>query len=144
MFDKRNLFLLLLLFLGVGLCVMAQAEANPLAYRSLGQSSKNGLAGEKQNFLVKVVLMPLSFYAEILSSVDGDRCPSQPNCSLYARQAVEHHGAVLGLWMTVDRLIHERTEIRRAARMDRMVHSKDGSLRVLDTLEENDFWLRDQ
>lgn len=143
LFYKRIFFLLLWFSLEGSFCAMAQATENPLAYRPLAKSIEEGLVGEHQNFLVKAILLPLSFYAEILSRVDGDRCPSQPSCSLYARQAIDRHGAVLGFWMTVDRLIHERTEIVRGARQGRVVRLKDGRARVLDTLEANDFWLHD-
>ena len=142
-FDKRKIFLQFVFSLSLCFFSVAQAAENPLAYRPLPTPKKETLAGEGQNVLVKVVLLPLSFYAKILSSVDGDRCPSYPNCSLYARQALTRHGAILGLWMTVDRLIHERTELIRGGQEGRLLRFKDGRVRVFDSLESNDFWLHD-
>ena len=138
--DGVMFFLCLLLF---GFCVYPTAHAaaeNPLAYRPVESPPVARLVGGKQNILVKGVLLPLSFYAKILSRVDGDRCPSYPTCSLYARQAVDRHGALVGLWMTVDRLIHERTDIARSGPEGRVVRFKDGRVRLLDALDGNDFW----
>ena len=45
-----------------------------------------------------------SFYDEYISPIDGDRCPMQPSCSHYGRQAIETYGFVIGLLMTFDRL----------------------------------------
>ena len=125
-------------------CTLAHAQENPLFYRPVNQETASSVQQADQNILVQMVQLPLSFYAKVLSRLDGDRCPSSPNCALYARQAMDRHGAVWGLWMTVDRLIHERTEIVRGAQQGRVVRVQDGSKRVLDTLEANDFWLRDE
>ena len=116
----------------------AEAAENPLAYRSPEPPVLE--TSGRPNALARLLLLPVSFYSRILSRLDGDRCPSYPSCSLYARKAVRRYGPALGLWMTVDRLIHERTTIRRG----RLVRLKDGALRVADPLEENVFWLRDR
>ncbi len=114
------------------------AGENPLAHEPPPEE-RGPVAGDESVWrgLGGLLLKPLSFYSNILSRIDGDRCPSTPNCSLYAHRAVAGHGPLLGLWMTVDRLIHERTEIRRG----RPVRGADGVLRVADPLAENDFWL---
>jgi hypothetical protein len=77
----------------------------------------------------------LRIFQVYISPVDGDRCPSYPTCSQYAREAVRKHGAMIGLMMTCDRLIHETDEIRRAPLI--RVH---GSYRYYDPVENNDFW----
>ena len=77
----------------------------------------------------------LRFFQVYISPVDGDRCPSYPTCSQYAREAVRKHGAMIGLVMTFDRLIHETDEVRRAPLI--RVH---GSYRYYDPVENNDFW----
>ena len=127
-----------MLFLSNYLATSVHAIENPLAYRPLPIAIKQPVIDKDQNFLVKGVMWPLSFYATVLSRVDGDRCPSCPNCSLYSQQAFRRHGAVLGLWMTVDRLIHERTDIIQAQK----ARFSDGRLCVLDPLDGNDRWLR--
>jgi hypothetical protein len=52
----------------------------------------------------------LEFYRLAISPVDGDRCDMAPTCSLYARQAFQDHGGVLGFLLTADRLLHEADE----------------------------------
>jgi len=77
----------------------------------------------------------LRFFQEYISPVDGDRCPSYPTCSQYAQEAVRKHGALIGLVMTFDRLIHESDETRRAP----LIRAGD-SYRYYDPVENNDFW----
>jgi putative component of membrane protein insertase Oxa1/YidC/SpoIIIJ protein YidD len=75
------------------------------------------------------------FFQTYISPVDGDRCPSYPTCSQYAREAVRKHGVLVGLVMTFDRLIHESDEIRVAP----LVRVGE-SYRHYDPVENNDFW----
>jgi putative component of membrane protein insertase Oxa1/YidC/SpoIIIJ protein YidD len=75
------------------------------------------------------------FFQTYLSPVDGDRCPSYPTCSQYGREAIRKHGALLGLVLTFDRLIHESDEIRSAP----LVRVGE-SYRYYDPVENNDFW----
>lgn len=109
-------------------------EENPLAYTPL-PTAQTAPAPEP-DLLSRILLFPVTVYANTFSQVDGDRCPSHPSCSGYARAALARHGAVPGIWLTVDRLIHERTEID----SPRRVRLPDGSERVDDTLDSNDFW----
>lgn len=75
------------------------------------------------------------FFSQYISPVDGDRCAMYPTCSAYSRQAVARHGFLIGLVMTVDRLIHENNEIDTA-----QVIEIGGSYRYHDPVENNDFW----
>lgn len=75
------------------------------------------------------------FFSQYISPVDGDRCAMYPTCSAYSRQAVARHGFLIGLVMTVDRLIHENNEIDTAR-----VIEIGGSYRYHDPVENNDFW----
>lgn len=75
------------------------------------------------------------FYQKYISPVDGERCPSYPTCSQYGLEAVRKHGALLGLVMTFDRLIHESDEVRSAP----LIRVGD-SVRCYDPVENNDFW----
>lgn len=43
------------------------------------------------------------YQVAIRPALSGD-CPFHPSCSNYAREALERHGAVVGLWMAADRL----------------------------------------
>jgi hypothetical protein len=75
------------------------------------------------------------FFQGYISPVDGDRCPCYPTCSQYGLEAVRKHGAVIGLVMTFDRLMHESDEIRQAPMV-----KVYGSYRYFDPVENNDFW----
>jgi len=77
----------------------------------------------------------IRFFQIYISPVDGDRCPSYPTCSQYAVEAIRKHGAVAGLVMTFDRLIHESDEVHRAPQI--RVYD---SYRYYDPVENNDFW----
>ncbi|MBF0270981.1 MAG: membrane protein insertion efficiency factor YidD [Magnetococcales bacterium] len=114
----------------------ADEAVNPLAYRP-ATPQQHPPESDATNALTPWLLFPLSLYSHTISRVDGDRCPSHPNCSHYARQALQRHGPLTGLWLTIDRLIHERSEIELAPQ----VRAEDGSTRLLDPLEANDFWL---
>ncbi len=70
-----------------------------------------------------------------ISAVDGQRCPSDPTCSSYSAQAFRKHGFFIGWLMTVDRLIHEADEGRRSP-----VVKRNGEFKILDPVENNDFW----
>ncbi len=77
----------------------------------------------------------IRFFQIYISPVDGDRCPSYPTCSQYAVEAIRKHGAVAGLVMTFDRLIHESDEVHRVPQI--RVYD---SYRYYDPVENNDFW----
>jgi len=76
------------------------------------------------------------FFSEFISPVDGPRCVMYPTCASYSLNALEKHGFFWGTLLTIDRLIHEGDEIRKAPSVkigDRM--------RYWDPVENNDFWL---
>lgn len=76
------------------------------------------------------------FFQRYISVVDSPRCPMYPTCSAYAIQALDKHGAILGSFITVDRLLHESTK-------SEQTHPLTGyeRLRFYDPLSANDFWL---
>lgn len=76
-----------------------------------------------------------SVYRDHISRVDSDRCPSIPSCSSYSVRCFEKHGFFIGWVMTVDRLIHEADE----GSVSPVVYH-GGELKVLDPVENNDFW----
>lgn len=75
------------------------------------------------------------FYQRNLSPVLGGRCPMDPSCSRYSIQAINKHGAFLGLIMTADRLLHEADETRYATAIVR-----ENKVTFSDPVENNDFW----
>jgi len=81
------------------------------------------------------LLWGLKFYQNFISSIDGDKCGMYPTCSGYSARAIRKHGAVIGLAMTGDRLLHEGDELKRAPLI-----KKYGVFRYHDPLINNDFW----
>jgi hypothetical protein len=77
----------------------------------------------------------VSFFREHISAVDGDRCPCIPSCSSYSVSAFKKHGFFVGWLMTVDRLIHEGDE----GAVSPLIIDH-GQVKVLDPVENNDFW----
>jgi len=80
---------------------------------------------------------PLYVYQQTLGPHDGRSCPSFPVDSLYARQALQTHGLLIGSWLTLDRLIHEADDLHRGP----WLLAADGK-RLYDPLARNDVWLR--
>lgn len=77
----------------------------------------------------------LRFFQRVISPVDGARSNMYPTGSDYARQAIRKHGAVVGLVLTTDRLMHEGNEGQRAPRI-----RKYGLWRMYDPVDGNDWW----
>ena len=53
---------------------------------------------------IRVVQAPIYVYRYAISPYIGPVCRYQPTCSAYALEAIEKHGPVAGLWLTVKRL----------------------------------------
>jgi putative component of membrane protein insertase Oxa1/YidC/SpoIIIJ protein YidD len=77
-----------------------------------------------------------AFYPQAIGERDGRPCPSYPVCSLYAHQALERYGLLLGSWIALDRLIHEGGDIATGPFV-----RVQGESRLYDTLERNTFWI---
>ena len=52
----------------------------------------------------KLVILPIQFYRYAISPLMASHCRFYPSCSCYALEAIEHHGALRGGWLTVRRL----------------------------------------
>jgi putative component of membrane protein insertase Oxa1/YidC/SpoIIIJ protein YidD len=77
----------------------------------------------------------LYFFQRVISPVDGARSNMYPTGSAYARQAIKKHGALIGLVLTTERLMHEGNEDQVSPRI-----RKYGLWRVYDPVEANDWW----
>ena len=77
----------------------------------------------------------LRFFQQVISPVDGARSSMYPTGSAYARQAIKKHGALVGIVLTTERLMHEGNEDQVSPRI-----RKYGIWRVLDPVEANDWW----
>ena len=96
----------------------------------------NSIGSKKELSLSASILKGgVVIFSRYISPVDGDRCFMYPTCAAYGKEAVEKHGFLLGIFLTVDRLIHEGNE------MDTAPLIKIGNrLRRLDPVSNNDFW----
>ena len=46
----------------------------------------------------------ISIYQRLISPLVGPCCRFHPTCSEYAKEALESHGLVMGMWLTINRL----------------------------------------
>jgi uncharacterized protein len=53
----------------------------------------------------KILLWTIRAYQLVLSPWLGPRCRFYPSCSCYAHTAIERHGALLGAWLGLRRLL---------------------------------------
>ncbi|MDQ6992712.1 MAG: membrane protein insertion efficiency factor YidD [Mariprofundus sp.] len=79
----------------------------------------------------------MHFYQQVIGELDGRSCPSYPVCSLYAQQALQQYGLLMGSWLAVDRLIHEGDDLH-----DGVWLVYDGVERLSDPLSRNTVWLQ--
>ena len=52
----------------------------------------------------KVSLLLIRLYQRVLSPYLPGRCRYVPTCSHYAHEAIERHGTLKGVWLTLRRL----------------------------------------
>ena len=52
----------------------------------------------------KILIIPIRIYQYLLSPWLGQHCRFTPSCSHYAIEAIERHGAIKGLMLTLKRL----------------------------------------
>ena len=55
--------------------------------------------------MVQAVLGLLKLYRYALSPILGANCRYYPTCSNYASEAVEKHGIISGLWLSLKRIL---------------------------------------
>ncbi|KMQ76960.1 membrane protein insertion efficiency factor YidD [Marinobacter subterrani] len=53
----------------------------------------------------KLLLLPIRFYQYAISPMMASHCRHYPTCSHYAVEAISHHGALKGLFLTIRRLL---------------------------------------
>ena len=52
----------------------------------------------------KFFIRLISIYQRLISPLVGPCCRFHPTCSEYAKEALENHGLVMGIWLTIKRL----------------------------------------
>ena len=57
-----------------------------------------------RRFVTALLSAPIHAYRLLLSPWMGGSCRFSPSCSAYALEALDQHGPVKGLWLTVRRL----------------------------------------
>ena len=112
----------------------ADNSFDPWDYVESGKES--GLsASEKISLPTFLLDKGIIFFSKFVSPVDGNRCFMYPTCAEYSREALEKHGFFAGILMTVDRLIHEGSEMEKAP-----IVKFGNTMRYFDPLTNNDFW----
>lgn len=53
----------------------------------------------------KLLLLPIRFYQYAISPMMPGHCRYYPTCSQYAAEAITHHGAVKGSFLSIKRLL---------------------------------------
>lgn len=52
-----------------------------------------------------LLLLPIRFYQFAISPMMASHCRHYPTCSQYAIEAISHHGALKGLFLSIKRLL---------------------------------------
>jgi hypothetical protein len=110
-----------------------RSAPRPPLHRSMGEP--RAIPPAEESFGSAPWLALLGFYRTTVSAVDGQRCSMFPSCSLYSKQAIEKHGAFLGVLLTADRLLHEADEIPLVPTVE-----SRGKTYYRDPLEANTYW----
>jgi hypothetical protein len=116
-------------------CVAGVAAANSMRAPEHLSGAKTTAAKPEPSLPAGVFDHMLRFYQQVISQVDGARSNMYPTGSAYARQVVKKHGALLGIFLTTERLLHEGNEGQVAPRI-----RKYGIWRIYDPVEANDWW----
>ena len=114
--------------------LLAGMIATPAAAASAGAASGSSSSGRADPS--SFIDIPLRFFQDVISPVDGPRCHSYPTCSTYARQSVAEHGPLMGWIMTCDRLMRDGRDDNRLLPR---IHV-GGDDYADDPVRSNDFW----
>jgi putative component of membrane protein insertase Oxa1/YidC/SpoIIIJ protein YidD len=108
----------------------------PLSVEADNGSSGDACTPQASTAARWTILPFIKAYQIYLSPFMITRCPSWPNCSRYASEAVKKHGAAMGAFLAVDRLFHEAAKIQHSPQ----VFVEGRGYLVYDPLDHNDFW----
>ena len=118
----------------------AAAEMSLSADWQPWEVTKNNMTTAKHRHDDPIELNPLvqgvRFFQRYISVVDSPRCPMYPTCSAYSLQAMDKHGPLLGMFMTVDRILHETNPLEQTIPLEGYERE-----RFYDPVSNNDFWL---
>lgn len=71
---------------------------------SSGDPRESMSVAERGSVVARVLIGPIRFYQRFISPALPPTCRFSPSCSAYAVTALQEHGAVRGLWLSVRRL----------------------------------------
>lgn len=54
--------------------------------------------------LTFLLILPIAFYQACISPFTPPSCRFTPTCSQYAREALQKHGPIKGLWLALKRI----------------------------------------
>ena len=116
-------------------------EARDLLRRAgdkLEHTVKPAVSGSKSSQGGTALTSLIRLYQKRLRSFKNPKrsCPSYPNCSEYAIQAIRKHGGLLGSFIYVDRFWREVTTVNTPPQV-----TYQGRSLHYDPLENNDYWL---
>ncbi len=142
--NTSNLSLTVIVFIGLIFLMPMNSAAEPPVddpwnWSATNTAKQQEAVHKKPSIVAGFFTSMLSFFSNVISPVDGDRCPSYPTCAAYSKQAYEKHGAVLGTLMTVDRLFHEADAYRFSPTVE-----VNGVRRLYDPVSANEFWKQDR
>ncbi len=55
--------------------------------------------------LIWLIILPIYVYRFTISPLLGQRCRFYPSCSVYSITAIQKHGIIRGLFLTIKRLL---------------------------------------
>ncbi len=79
----------------------------------------------------------LTFFQQVVSPLDGPKCPFYPTCSQYSREAVGMYGPFWGVLLTADRFMRETHGVENSGRYPLVFV---GKWRPFDPPERNWLW----
>ena len=127
---------LIVLWTLLEVCEAPAEQVNALRAPTTPQRIERPVAPAAEGTLPALVFDAyLRFFQQVISPVDGARSNMYPTGSAYARQAIKKHGALVGIVLTTERLLHEGNEDQVAPCI-----RKYGLWRVYDPVEANDWW----
>jgi len=88
-----------------------------------------------EGYLVYTAISGLNIYRNYLSSSISRGCPSYPSCSQYMYRSIARFGAIPGMILGLERLLHESGELH-----DGVFIETSHGLRVYDPIENNILW----
>jgi putative membrane protein insertion efficiency factor len=61
--------------------------------------------GSGDQHMRRFLILLVTLYQQLISRWLPPRCRFHPSCSCYAKQALEHHGALRGSWLSLRRIL---------------------------------------